>query len=190
MTQTTTSELLRQVQAGDEDALVALHTRYAGLVYSVAYRVLEDRQAAEEITQDTFMRLWNKAHTYDPARGEFTAWLLTITRRLAIDTLRRRQRQAPVGDALSIDDQPDLWDNVLSVGSGDLRRTLRAVMDELPADQRRAVELAYFYGLSHSDIAAYLGWPLGTVKTRLRQGMQRLRAAWLDAGEIHLTDDD
>lgn len=190
MDQATVSQLLRQVQAGDEEALVMLHARYAGLVYSVAYRVLEDRAAAEEITQDTFMRLWTRAHAYDPARGEFTVWLLTIARRLAIDALRQRQRKALVRDALSIDDHPDLWDSLLSTGSGDLRRTLRAVMDDLPAEQRQAVELAYFYGLSHSDIAAHLGWPLGTVKTRIRQGMQRLRAAWLGEAETHPAGDD
>ena len=190
MEQITVEELLQRVQTGDEDALLMLHTRFAGLVYSVAWRVLEDRMAAEEITQDTFMRLWNKAHSYDPARGEFAVWLMTIARRLAIDALRQRQRKAPVHDALSIDDQPELWENLLSASGGDLRRTLHAVMDELPAEQRQAVELAYFYGLSHSDIAAHLGWPLGTVKTRIRQGMQRLRAAWLPESESHPTGED
>ncbi len=190
MDQATVEHLLQRVQAKDEDALVALHARYAGLVYSVAHRVLGERMAAEEVTQDTFMRLWAKAHTYDPARGEFIVWLLTIARRLAIDALRQRQRKAPLGDALSIDDRPDLWDNLLSTSSGELRRTLLAVMDSLPAEQRQAVELAYFYGLSHSAIAAQLGWPLGTVKTRLRQGMQRLRAAWLGETQTHPAGED
>jgi RNA polymerase sigma-70 factor (ECF subfamily) len=173
------AELLQRIQAGDEEALLTLHARYINLVYSVAYQVLGDRMAAEEVAQDTFMRLWNKAATFDPDKGEFITWLLTITRRLAIDSLRKRQRREPRQDLLFIDENPDLWENVLSTETSELRRNLIGVLHQLPAEQRDAIGLAYFYGMSHADIAAFCKVPLGTVKTRIRQGMQKLRHMWL-----------
>jgi len=179
MSQSTELHLLAQIQAGSEDALLELHSRYANLVYSVAYRVLNDSMSAEEVTQDAFMRLWNKSYTYDPEKGRFTTWLLTVTRRLAIDLIRQRQRREPKSGMLFMDEDPSLWENILTAeGGGDLRRTLRSVMDELPVEQRELIELVYFYGMSHSDLAETLDIPLGTVKTRIRLGMQKLRQAW------------
>jgi RNA polymerase sigma-70 factor (ECF subfamily) len=174
-------ELLRRVSAGDEEALVALHARYVNLVYSVAYRVLNDAMAAEEITQDTFMRLWNKSYTYDPDKGRFITWLLTVTRRLAIDLLRQRKRRTPQAGMVFMDEAPQLWEEVLTTdtGSSELRRTLKSVLGQLPAEQKELIELTYFYGMTHSDIAETTGLPLGTVKTRIRLGMQKLRSAWL-----------
>lgn len=189
MSQTAVLELLQRIQAGDEDALVALHAQFANLVFSVAQRILNDQMAAEEVTQDTFMRLWEKSHTYDPQKGHFVVWLLTITRRLAIDVLRQRSRQNLRQDMLFIDENPQLWENVLSSGSNELRRTLMLVMKELPSEQRDVIGLAYFYGMSHSDISEYLNLPLGTVKTRIRQGMQKLRSAWLTEIPVNPTPD-
>jgi RNA polymerase sigma-70 factor (ECF subfamily) len=189
MSQTAVLELLQRIQAGDEDALVALHAQFANLVFSVAQRILNDQMAAEEVTQDTFMRLWEKSHTYDPQKGHFVVWLLTITRRLAIDVLRQRSRQDLRQDMLFIDENPQLWENVLSSGSNELRRTLMLVMKELPSEQRDVIGLAYFYGMSHSDISEYLNLPLGTVKTRIRQGMQKLRSAWLTEIPVNPTPD-
>src|SRR5688572_15676117 len=111
MSQTPELALLQRIQVGDEEALIALHSQYANLVYSVAYRVLDDSMAAEEVTQDTFMRLWNKSYTFDPAKGRFVTWLLTVTRRLAIDVLRQRQRREPRTGMLFIDEDPNLWEN-------------------------------------------------------------------------------
>lgn len=171
------NELLEHIQAGREDALLALHDQYANLVYSVAYRVLNDQMSAEEVTQDTFMRLWHKAETYDPVRGSFVTWLLTITRRLAIDTFRKQRRDA-LQNTVFIDGEH--WENALGdEDDSELKRTLIAVLRDLPDDQRAALELAYFYGMSHSQIADYLGQPVGTIKTRIRLGMQKLREAWL-----------
>ena len=174
----TDAQLLNQIEDGDEAALLTLHERYASLVYSVAYRVLNDRMAAEEVTQDTFMRLWDKAHTYDSAKGAFVPWLLTITRRLAIDLFRRHNRD-PMGQTMLIDGDRERWEHVLAGEHSDLRPTLVAVLYELPAEQRQPIELAYFYGMTQSQIAEYLDLPLGTVKTRIRSGMERLRAAWM-----------
>jgi RNA polymerase sigma-70 factor (ECF subfamily) len=180
MTEEAVQELLRRLGDGDEEALVALHEQYVNLVFSVAIRMLNDQMAAEEVTQDTFMRLWDKSHTYDARRGPFVPWLLTITRRLAIDRMRQTQRRIPQSDTLFFDENPHLWESALPTESGELRRTLKLMLDDLPPEQNEAIALAYFYGLSHSDIAAYRGLPLGTVKTRIRQGMQKLRAAWLE----------
>ncbi len=174
--------LLKRLQAGDEDALLLLHARYANLIYSVAYRVLQDGMAAEEVTQDTFLRLWNKSLAFDPDRGRFITWLLTMTRRLAIDHLRRQQRHEPQTGLLFLDEDPDLWETALAAdGLADLRRTLRSALEELQPEQRDLIELAYFYGMSHSDIAHHLQLPLGTVKTRIRLGMEKLRERWLAA---------
>src|SRR5262249_2056252 len=136
-------------------------------------------------TQDTFMRLWNKSYTFDPGKGRFITWLLTVTRRLAIDMLRQRQRREPRAGLLFMDEDPVLWENILSVdGSGDLRRNLQSVLNEIPSEQRDLIELVYFYGMSHNDIAESLKLPLGTVKTRIRLGMQKLRVAWANASGV------
>ncbi len=176
-------DLLRSLQAGSEPALLALHERYAGAVYAVAYRVLHEQMLAEEVTQDTFLRLWERGHTYDPARGAFLPWLLTITRRRAIDILRQRQRREPSDlEAFSLDEHPYLWEQLGESDEwSDLRRTLFDALRSLPEEQRMAIALAYFYGLSHGEIADYLGVPLGTIKTRIRLGMSKLRAAWFGA---------
>jgi RNA polymerase sigma-70 factor (ECF subfamily) len=185
MSQPSDIDLLTRIQVEDEAALLEMHARYAGAVYSVAYRVLSDGMAAEEVTQDVFMRLWDRGHTFDPERGSFLPWLLTITRRRAIDVVRQRQRRQPSQhETFSIDEHPYLWEQIPDDdGHRELRRTLVAVLHDLPAEQHSVIELAYFYGMSHSDIAAYLDLPLGTVKTRIRLGMQKLRDAWLAEGQ-------
>ncbi|MBZ0278692.1 MAG: sigma-70 family RNA polymerase sigma factor [Anaerolineae bacterium] len=184
-------QLLERIQTGDEDALVALHTRYANLVYSVAYRVLNEPMVAEEVTQDTFMRLWHKSDAYDASKGRFLPWLLTITRRLAIDALRQRQRREPQAGMLFMDEDPNIWENILSEsGDSELRSTLREALARLPDEQRTLLELTYFYGMTHSDLAEHLALPLGTVKTRIRLGMQKLREAWLESAPVNPAEDD
>lgn len=171
--------LLAEVQNGTEAALITLHEQYANLVYSVAFRVLNDQMAAEEVTQDTFMRLWHRVEAYDPAKGSFVTWLLTITRRLSIDAYRKRQRD-PMQNSVTMDGNPERWEYIFGTDeNADLRRTLAAVLRDLPDEQRQAIELAYFYGMTHRQIADVLNQPLGTIKTRIRLGMQKLRQAWL-----------
>lgn len=182
MTPLTDMQLLQRISQREEDALLKLHERYANLVFSIALRVVNEQQTAEEVTQDTFMRIWNRALNYDPQKGKFITWLLTMTRHIAIDAIRSRQRREPRAGMLYMDEDPALWENMLSDGSNDLRRTLEGVLRSLPVEQRDLIELAYFGGLSHSDIAEEQNIPLGTVKTRIRLGMQKLREAWLGAG--------
>src|SRR5262245_38232117 len=174
------TQLLNQIQAGSEEALLQLHEQFATPVYSVAYRVLGNPQDAEEATQDVFLRLWDKANTFDPQRGNFTSWLLTIARRVAIDRLRKRERRDP-SNSVSMDEEPYLWETTL-IGEDmtELQRSLLSVLNQLPKEQQEAIFLAYFHGMSHSDISAYLGKPLGTVKSHIRLGMQKLREIWLN----------
>ncbi|MEM9952451.1 MAG: sigma-70 family RNA polymerase sigma factor [Chloroflexota bacterium] len=180
MSETPTHALIRQIQTGSEEALLQLHDEFATPVYSVAYRVLGNAQDAEEVTQDVFLKLWDKAQSFDPERGKFITWLLTIARRTAIDRLRKRQRRDAPDNSVSMDAEPYLWETKLGEEDvSDLQRSLLSVMDELPNDQRNAIYLSYFHGMSHSDIAAHVDKPLGTVKSHIRMGMQKLRSIWI-----------
>jgi RNA polymerase sigma-70 factor (ECF subfamily) len=177
------SVLLQRIAAGDSDALLALHQRYANLVYSMAWRVLQDVGRAEEVTQDVFMKLWQRGQRYDAARGRFSSWLLSVTRFAAIDRLRQegRRPQAAELPGDEPDDQASL-ERLLTTDHASWERGqhLRLLLAQLPAEQRQAVELAYFGGLTHSELAEQLGLPLGTVKGRLRLGLERLRSLWLE----------
>ncbi|MCS7221607.1 MAG: sigma-70 family RNA polymerase sigma factor [Anaerolineae bacterium] len=171
--------LLQRVANGDESALLLLHTRYVNLVYSMALHILRDPSLAEEVTQDVFLKLWQKSERYDPRRGRFATWLLSVTRFAAIDRLRYEGRHFAPSSELSGQE---------AVNSGGWRQQadweqgqqLRMLLWELPPDQRELIELAYFGGMTHRDLAEHLRLPLGTVKSRLRLGLQRLRALWLE----------
>jgi RNA polymerase sigma-70 factor (ECF subfamily) len=180
--------LLGRLQAGDEGALGALYERYAPLLYSLALRVVGDRHLAQEVIQDTFLRCWDRAERYDPARGPVPAWLIGVTRHRAIDVLRSRSHQARLREREALPGpgspgepgQPDDGEGVL------LRRAVSTALETLPDAQRRAIELAYYGGMTQTDIAAVTDEPLGTVKGRIRLGLERLREALapvLDRGE-------
>jgi RNA polymerase sigma factor (sigma-70 family) len=178
--------LLQRTAAGDSDALMVLHKRYANLVYSMSWRVLQDAGLAEEVTQDVFMKLWRREQRYDPARGRFSAWLLSVTRFAAIDRLRQEGRRPMVVDLPGEEtDQQSALEQLPATDHASWERGqhLRLVLTELPAEQRQVVELAYFGGFTHSELAATLGLPLGTVKGRLRLGLERLRSLWADEPE-------
>lgn len=179
MSETPINDLLNQIQVGNEDALIQLHEEFSTPVYSVAYRVLGNSQDAEEVTQDVFLKLWDKAYSFDSDKGKFISWILTITRRSAIDRLRKRDRRDPPENSISMDAAPYLWETKLGTEDmTDLQRSLLSVLGELPDTQRDAIYLSYFHGMSHSDISAHLNRPLGTVKSHIRLGMQKLRAIW------------
>lgn len=184
MDQPTLAALLDRIQRDDESALVALYDHFAAAVFSVALQVLQSQQDAEEVTQDVFLRIWHKSALYDPDKGQFLTWLLTMTRRLAIDHLRRRQRAAPPPTAASLDEHEYLWEQALVYDDlSDLQRTLLSALRELPLEYQQAIALAYFRGLTHAEIAQQLGRPLGTVKSHIRQGMEQLRSIWISAGK-------
>jgi RNA polymerase sigma-70 factor, ECF subfamily len=172
------ADLLALIVQREQPALAALYDRYGLRVFALALRLLGDRQAAEEVTQDVFLRIWQRAGTFHPGASSMLAWLLAITRNRSIDELRsrrsiaRRQEIAELpGTPATADDDPQY-----RVESRLLADDVRRVLVDLPPRQRRALELAVFGGLTHSEIAAALDTPLGTVKSWLRQGLRQLRA--------------
>jgi RNA polymerase sigma-70 factor (ECF subfamily) len=171
--------LIRGIAASDEAALAAFYDRYGRLVFSLALRILEDVSLAEEITQEVFLTLWNKADTYHPEEGKVITWLGSLARHRAIDLLRR-QKVRPEGHRTdwSEDSFPTLKEDPQfeeDLVTEQRREAVRRAVGSLPSEQRQVLALAYFSGMSHQDIAIELGQPLGTVKTRLRLAMQKLR---------------
>jgi RNA polymerase sigma-70 factor (ECF subfamily) len=172
------AEILSRIAAGHGDALADLYDRYGKLVYSLACRILRDAVEAEDIVQDVFAQAWREASRYDSRRASVTGWLLLLTRTRAIDRLRsRRVRGIGVATATPPDVADPSDDQELAVIRGAEADHLRAAYAELPAPQRTAIELAYYEGLTHTEIAARLQEPLGTVKTRIRTALHRLRDA-------------
>ncbi|MBM3139281.1 MAG: sigma-70 family RNA polymerase sigma factor [Chloroflexi bacterium] len=173
---------MARMGTGGIDALEQVYDRYSALVFSVGLRVLNDRQLAEDVVQEVFLRLWRGPSSYDPARGRFISWLMSVTRNRALDELRRVTRRRRLEDqeeepTLQLASQ-DLGDDPeLGLVLEERRRAVRDAMTRLPPPQRRVLELAYFSGLTQVEIAERTGDPLGTVKTRVRLGMQRLREA-------------
>jgi RNA polymerase sigma-70 factor (ECF subfamily) len=161
--------LLRRLSGGDQSALGEFYDLYAGLVNGIALRVLRDATEAEDVVQEVFVQIWRQATRYDPVRGTPEAWICTMARTRALDRLRRRaaRREEP-GDAAPGTSARPRAEEALAV---------RQALDGLSADQRRALELAYYEGLTQSEIATRLNEPLGTVKTRIRSAMLRLREA-------------
>jgi RNA polymerase sigma-70 factor (ECF subfamily) len=174
--ETRQAELIRDVARGDQQALAALYDATGRTVYGLLLRILHDPSTAEEVLFDVYAQVWRQAAAYSRERGKPLAWLTTIARSRAIDRLRRsRQGQhltAPLDEAVRASGDASVEEGVLA---GEVREVVRAALDALAPEQREVIELAYYGGMSHSEIAAARGLPLGTVKTRTRLGMMRLR---------------
>jgi RNA polymerase sigma-70 factor, ECF subfamily len=173
-------ELVQRMSQGEVDALETLYDRYARAVFSFAVRIVRDSRIAEEVLQEAFMRSWQQSGRFQLSRGNYASWLLSITHNLAIDEIRKSQRRPQRADMVDISDvlrsTVDTTVNVEEAAeAGELRSVIRAAMELLPESQRRVIELAYFEGLSQREIAAFLDEPLGTIKTRMRLGMQKLK---------------
>lgn len=168
---------LARMAQGDGDAVAELYDRHARPIYSLALRILGDVTDAEDVVQDVFSQAWRQASRYNASRGAVAAWLLTLARSRAIDRLRaKRARPAGLTDERMADQLVDASPAVDSmVLSSEQVSRVRAALDELPLLQRAALELAYFEGLTHAEIAVRLEQPLGTVKTRIRLAMLKLR---------------
>ena len=188
--------LVREVAAGSQDALAALYDRHVDAVFAASIRLTSDRQVAEEVVQETFLALWNRAELFDPGTGSLAAWLHTIARNRTVDRLRaagRRPNLVPLSSAGGSDESDTaalerivITGRVLGgadlgpgpegeLAAAELRDVIRGALADLPEHERTALVLAYSAELTQSEIAERLGWPLGTVKTRTRRALLRLR---------------
>jgi RNA polymerase sigma-70 factor, ECF subfamily len=168
--------LLEEISRGDRDSFARFYDLHAGLVHTFALRILRERGEAEEVVQDVFLQVWRQAGAYSTERGTPEAWLITLVRSRGIDKLRsRRRRDEMVRPADDPDRLPEPVAMESASGPAEARATLGGALDGLPPAQRSILELAYFDGLTQTEIAARLGEPLGTVKTRMRSGLERLR---------------
>lgn len=170
--------LMHKVASGDRRAFLALYDRHSAKVYGLALRVVGDRMTAEEVTQDAFLRLWTRASTYNPDRGKLSSWLLTITRRLAIDHFRLEARRPLTWNPSDPDNALEKVPDPASQSDESRWAMMKFALIKLPEEQRSVIELAFYHSMSHSQIADFQSIPLGTVKTRLRLGMEKLRREW------------
>lgn len=173
--------LIAAIAQGDSSALEVLYDRYSSIVYRMALRMLKNRELAEEVVQEVFWRVWRRSASFDVERGRVAQWLFGIAHNLCIDELRRmRARPMQVYEDVDHPVIQQLADDQIDVPEAawafEQRRVIRDALDHLPDTQREAVELAYFGGLSHQEIATKLNRPLGTIKTRVRLGLQKLGA--------------
>ncbi len=168
-------ELIRRMVSRDAEALEIFYDRYSRIAFTFVLRIVKLRADAEDVLMHVFWQVWQQAGRYDPARGKPLAWLLNIARTRAIDCLRSRRRWNLKAESEALQ-HPQLPESqVNSCPLGDLRRALQKCLDTLPHTQRVALEMAYFEGMSHGEIAQALKQPLGTIKTRIRAAMLRLR---------------
>ena len=171
--------LLRRVAQGDRRGFEELYDRFSGVLFSTAYRVLNNQEAAEDVLQDVFIQIWEKAPLYDPTRGKPMTWAVTLTRNKAIDrlrsTVRRNRLQDDVEREAETFEQFDDRSSFDAVASGETSKLVREAIQKLSKDQREAIELAFFSSLTQTMIAERLGEPLGTIKARIRRGMMKLK---------------
>lgn len=183
--------LVALVSNGDAAALEVLYDRYSRVVLSFAMRILQDRAAAEELLQEVFFRTWKQAHHFSAMRGSFVTWLLSITHNMAIDEIRKQKRRPQRADSADpvlmltnvVDEQASVEDQAID---GETRERILSAIKTLPPAQQTVIELAYFRGLSQREIAEELDQPLGTVKTRMRLGVRKLRD-YLITDEVPVT---
>ena len=169
-------ELLRLLEARDPAALEALYARYSAYVMGIGLRILGTREEAEEVVQDVFWQLWRSTLRYDPLRGRFSTWLFSVTRNRCVDRLRQLARAPRRVDDDALAELPAAQDQEGDAALLERQKEVRAQLELLPGEQRSAIELAFFRGFSHVEIAAATGEALGTIKSRIRRGLLRLRA--------------
>ena len=179
----TDAELLRAVARGDEQSLAALYDRYSSILLGLLLRILHSRAEAEDVLQEVFVQVWRRAGSYDEARGRGFTWLVTLARSRAIDRLRALDSRARAATASAAEEFEPVGDASLDAFRSEQREIVRAALAQLTEDQRRTLLLAYEEGLTQSEIAARLNQPLGTVKTRTRAGLMKLRELLRDKFE-------
>ncbi len=168
-------ELLHAVARGDEDALARVYDRYRVILFSVLVRILKSREEAEDVLQEVFLQIWKRAKDFDETRGKPFTWLVTLARSRAIDRIRQLGARQRLAEASSQETPESVSDAVADTLHSEQREIVARALAALPEDQRRTLNMAYFDGLTQSEIAEQLDTPLGTVKTRMRSGMMKLR---------------
>ncbi len=171
-------ELMPLVGGKDPEAFEVLYDRHGGAAYSLAYRIVGDRAAAEEVTQEAFISVWRSGARFDAARGSVRSWLLSVVRNRAIDFLRSRAGKAPkltFDDDAVLEQRPAQERTEEEALRHETAAEVRGAIGKLPGEQSKVIELAYFGGFSHSEIARILGLPMGTVKGRMRLGLEKIR---------------
>ncbi|HEY0081893.1 MAG TPA: sigma-70 family RNA polymerase sigma factor [Pyrinomonadaceae bacterium] len=169
------TELLHAIARGDESALGALYDRYNSILLGLLLRILHSRVEAEDVLQEVFLQIWQRAANFDETRGRAFTWMVTLARSRAIDRLRSLQSRQRADDTALRDAPEATGDASEDAYHAEQRDIVRAALAEIPEEQRRALLLAYFEGMTQTEIAERLGQPLGTVKTRMRSGMSKLR---------------
>ncbi|HYR22168.1 MAG TPA: sigma-70 family RNA polymerase sigma factor [Chthoniobacterales bacterium] len=172
-------DLMLGIQSGDADALSQLYDRYNGIVKALILRIIHNETEADDLLQEVFMEIWNQAKNFSPQKGKPLGWMVTLTRRRAIDALRKRQAYARAAERLQAEpeQQPLAWvENVTEreVEAGDTRVLMAKMINSLPEAQQQVIELAFFQGMSQREIAFHTNIPLGTVKTRLELGLKKI----------------
>lgn len=173
-------DLVAQVAAGDNNAFLTLYERYVKSIHGLVLRILRDSTLADEVTQDTFLKLWDRASQYLAERGPVHGWLLAIARHTALDYLRHEAHNPALTNE---HDSEDLWQDIADINTSTEEarwRSLHFAVQSLSDVQRQVIELIYYQGLSQREISEVLGWPIGTVKTRLRTAIEQLRLAWAE----------
>ncbi len=171
-------ELMPLIGEKDADAFEVFYDRHGGVAFSLAYRIVGERGAAEDVVQEAFISIWRSGARYDAARGSVRSWMLGIVRNRGIDFLRSKAGRAPkldFDDDSVLEHRPAKELTETEALRRETAREMRGALGELPGDQSKVIELAYFGGFSHSEIAAMLGVPLGTVKGRMRLGLEKIR---------------
>ena len=173
------ASIMRRITRREPGALAELYDRYSGIMKALIVRVVHDEAEADDLLQEIFMQIWHQAKNYSPKKGQALGWIVTLTRRRAIDRLRKRQSYQHATERLEIrfDQQPEAWQHNRienDIYIDDLREFLRARIEALPTLQKEAIELAFFKGMSQREIAAATDTPLGTIKTRLELGLHKL----------------
>jgi len=185
-------EVMAYVDAKQPDAFEVVYDRHGGAAYSLAYRIVGEKVAAEDVVQEAFLSIWRSNSRFDRARGSVRSWVLSVVRNRAIDALRRGGAGAP---SLNHDDEAllDARESGVRTDAEAMRHetatVLRAAIDELPDDQSKVIQLSYFGGFSHSEIAEMLSMPLGTVKGRMRLGLEKIRAGIAESIEPQMVEE-
>jgi RNA polymerase sigma-70 factor (ECF subfamily) len=172
-------EVIQRIARRDQRALAELYNEYSHKVYNLALRIVRTREQAEEITQDVFVILWRWPQKWDPNKGRLLSWMLTVTRYLAIDWLRKQKRHVVLDPEELTHLSHKMGGSVMMEHAHwDDGRLLRKLLMKLPEEQRQVIVLAFFQGMTHAEIADQLDLPLGTVKSRIRLGLQQLKVSW------------